>query len=51
MSPAEVLKTIKENKVKFVDYRFTDTKGKEQHVTVPGTVTPIRQPAVHDGPF
>ncbi len=37
MSPAEVLKTIKENKVKFVDYRFTDTKGKEQHVTVPSS--------------
>jgi glutamine synthetase len=35
MSPADVLKLIKEKKVKFVDYRFTDTKGKEQHVTVP----------------
>ena len=35
MSPAEVLKLIKEKKVKFIDYRFTDTKGKEQHVTVP----------------
>jgi glutamine synthetase len=37
MSPAEVLKLIKEKNVKFVDYRFTDTKGKEQHVTVPAT--------------
>ena len=35
MSPAEVLKFVKENKVKFIDFRFTDTKGKEQHVTVP----------------
>src|SRR3990172_986857 len=35
MSPAEVLKSIKEKKVKFIDYRFTDTKGKEQHVSVP----------------
>ena len=35
MSPAEVLKLIKEKKVKFIDYRFTDTKGKEQHVSVP----------------
>ncbi len=35
MSPAEVLKLIKENKVKFIDFRFTDTKGKEQHVSVP----------------
>ncbi|HET7732165.1 MAG TPA: type I glutamate--ammonia ligase [Usitatibacter sp.] len=32
---ADVFKTIKENEVKFVDLRFTDTKGKEQHVTVP----------------
>ena len=34
-TPADVFKTIKENEVKFVDLRFTDTKGKEQHVTVP----------------
>jgi glutamine synthetase len=26
---------VKENEVKFVDLRFTDTRGKEQHVTVP----------------
>ncbi len=30
-----VLKMIKDNDVKFVDFRFTDTRGKEQHVTVP----------------
>ena len=35
MTPAEVLSLIKEKEVKFVDFRFTDTKGKEQHVTVP----------------
>ena len=35
MSPAEVLKLIKEKGVKFVDLRLTDTRGKEQHVTVP----------------
>ena len=34
-SGAEVLKTIKEKNVKFVDFRFTDTRGKEQHVSVP----------------
>jgi len=33
--PADVLKTIKEKDVKFVDLRFTDTRGKEQHVQVP----------------
>ncbi len=35
MTPAEVLDLLKDNEVKFVDFRFTDTKGKEQHVTVP----------------
>ncbi len=31
----KALKMIKENDVKFVDLRFTDTRGKEQHVTLP----------------
>ncbi|MBC8117995.1 MAG: glutamine synthetase beta-grasp domain-containing protein, partial [Burkholderiaceae bacterium] len=31
----DVMKTIKDNEVLFIDLRFTDTKGKEQHVTVP----------------
>ena len=35
MSVANVMKKIKSNNVKFVDFRFSDTKGKEQHVTVP----------------
>jgi len=35
MTPAEVIDLIKEKEVKFVDFRFTDTIGKEQHVTVP----------------
>ena len=35
MSAANVLNMIKENEVKFVDLRFTDTKGKEQHVSIP----------------
>jgi glutamine synthetase len=38
MTPAEVLGLIKEREVKFVDFRFTDTKGKEQHVSVPARV-------------
>jgi glutamine synthetase len=33
-TPADVLKMIKDKEVKFVDLRFTDTRGKEQHVTV-----------------
>ncbi len=35
MSAANVLKMIKENDVKYVDFRFCDTRGKEQHVTFP----------------
>lgn len=35
MSIETVLTMIKENDVKFVDLRFTDTKGKEQHITIP----------------
>ena len=34
-SPQDVIKMVKENDAKFVDFRFTDTRGKEQHVTVP----------------
>ncbi len=34
--PADnVLKLIKDEEVRFVDLRFTDTRGKEQHVTFP----------------
>lgn len=35
MSVQDVLKQIEKQEVKFVDMRFTDTKGKEQHVTIP----------------
>ena len=35
MSASDVLKMIKDNDVRYVDFRFTDTNGKEQHVTVP----------------
>lgn len=35
MSVDHVLKLIQENDVKFVDFRFCDTRGKEQHVTFP----------------
>ena len=35
MSPDDIQKLLKEKNVKFVDLRFTDTRGKEQHVTVP----------------
>ncbi len=35
MAVADVFKMIKDHEVKFVDLRFTDTRGKEQHVSVP----------------
>jgi len=37
MSAQDVLSMIKDNEAKFVDFRFTDTHGKEQHVTVPSS--------------
>ena len=33
----QTLNLIKENEVTWVDLRFTDTKGKEQHVTIPSS--------------
>ncbi len=35
MSVENVMKLVVDNDIKFVDFRFTDTRGKEQHVTVP----------------
>jgi len=35
---AKTLKLIKDNDVKWVDLRFTDTRGKQQHVTFPAAV-------------
>jgi len=47
MNAADVLKMIEENGVKFVDYRFTDTRGKWQHVTVP--ISEIDEDVFEDG--
>ncbi len=38
MSASDVIKMMSDNDVKFVDFRFTDTRGKEQHVSVPASV-------------
>lgn len=38
MSVSDVLKQIKDEDIKYIDFRFTDTRGKEQHVTVPTSV-------------
>src|SRR5690606_19745533 len=34
-TPEDVLQLIKDQEVKYVDFRFTDSRGKQQHVTVP----------------
>ena len=39
---SDVIKTIRDEDVKFVDLRFTDTRGKEQHSTVPARVVDER---------
>jgi glutamine synthetase len=38
MSTEKVLKTLKEKDYEFVDLRFCDTRGKEQHVSLPVSV-------------
>ena len=35
MSVEKVLQMIKDEEVTFVDFRFTDSRGKEQHVSFP----------------
>src|SRR2546421_2508609 len=35
MTAKDIFQLIKDKDVKFVDLRFTDTRGKEQHVSVP----------------
>ena len=42
MSVEDVLQIVKEKEVKFIDYRFTNTNGKEQHVTVTATEDGIK---------
>ena len=37
MSADDVLSMLKENEVKIVDLRFTDTRGKEMHMSVPAS--------------
>lgn len=45
MSVEQVMSVLKKHEVKFIDLRFTDTKGKEQHVTIPA---PVRKEDVKD---
>ncbi|MDH5425242.1 MAG: type I glutamate--ammonia ligase [Gammaproteobacteria bacterium] len=47
MSFADVKKMVEDNDVKFVDFRFTDSHGKEQHVSAP--VSCIEESLFEDG--
>ena len=47
-SPKDVLKQIADNEVKFVDFRFTDTVGREHHVSVP--TSQIDEDKLESGP-
>ena len=38
MSVEEVKKLIEEEEIKMIDLRFTDTRGKEQHMTIPAGI-------------
>ncbi|MBH44905.1 MAG: type I glutamate--ammonia ligase [Gammaproteobacteria bacterium] len=53
MSAEDILKIVKEKEVKFIDYRFTNTQGKEQHVTVTandkGIKTDLKEGKMFDG--
>ena len=44
---SKIMDTIKSEEVKFVDLRFTDTRGKEQHVSLP--VSAVNESLFQDG--
>ena len=43
MSASNVLKFMKEKEVEFVDLRFTDPRGKLQHLTMDSTLLLMRK--------
>ena len=47
----DVMKMITDNEVLFVDLRFTDTKGKEQHVSVPAKAFEAMMDRIEDIEF
>tara|TARA_B110000444_G_C18466126_1_gene422522 strand:+ start:264 stop:611 length:348 start_codon:yes stop_codon:yes gene_type:complete len=49
MSSRDVLKLIKDKEIEFVDLRFTDVKGKLQHLTMDSSV--VDQEMFDDGVF
>ena len=49
MSAKNTLKLMKDKQVEFVDLRFTDPRGKLQHVTMDATV--VDEDLLNDGVF
>ena len=49
MSSSEVLKLMKDKEVEYVDLRFTDPRGKLQHLTMDATI--IDKDMLNDGVF
>ena len=49
MSSSEVLKLMKDKEVEYVDLRFTDTRGKLQHLTMDATI--VDDQMLNDGVF
>ena len=49
MSASDVLKFIKDKEAEFVDLRFTDPRGKLQHLTMDCTV--VDEGMLNDGVF
>ena len=49
MSAKNVLKTIKDKEIEYVDLRFTDPRGKLQHVTMDGKI--VDEEMLNEGIF
>ena len=49
MSSSKVLKLMKDKEIEFVDLRFTDPRGKLQHLTMDSTI--VDDDMLNDGVF
>ena len=49
MSSAKVLKLMKEKEIEYVDLRFTDPRGKLQHLTMDGKM--VDEKMLNEGVF
>ena len=49
MSSSQVLKLIKDKEIEYIDLRFTDPRGKLQHLTMDSTI--VDEKILNDGVF